>query len=59
MYIFYSDAARAYDLQYMDELTLTPTEYGQAHSFDKTVGYELDQKLFADAAAFFDKACCR
>ena len=57
MYIFYTEAARAYDLQYMDELTLTPTEYGKAHSFDKTIGYALDLKLFADIVDFINQSC--
>ena len=54
MYIFYTETARAYDLQYMDELTVTPTDYGKTHAFDKNVGYELDQTLFADILAFFN-----
>ena len=35
------------------------SDHGQTHGFDKTVGYELDQKLFADVAAFFNTVCCR
>ena len=57
MYIFYTDAARAYALRYMDELTLTPTAYGRTHVFDKTVGYALDPELFADIVAFFNQSC--
>lgn len=54
MYIFYTDAARAYALRYIDELELTLTEYGQTHVFDKAVGYELDGELFASILDFLN-----
>lgn len=57
MAVLYTDAARAYAWQRMDELELTPTDYGKTHAFDKAAGYELDQRLFADIRSFFDRYC--
>ena len=57
MYLFYTDEARAYARQRMDELEMTPTDYGKTHAFDKAAGYELDQRLFADIRSFFDRYC--
>ena len=59
MYLFYTDEARAYARQRMNELDMTLTEYGKTHAFDKTLGYELDQNLFADIRSFFDRYCRR
>ena len=59
LYLFYTDAARAYDLQRVDELNATLTAYGKTHAFDKAVGYALDLVLFAGIREFFDKHCVK
>ena len=57
LYLFYTDAARDYDLQRVDELNATLTAYGKTHAFDKAVGYAMDSVLFAGIREFFDKHC--
>lgn len=57
MFIFYTDAARAYDRQYMYEETSLLTEYGQTHPFDKTIGYEVDPDFFGNILDFFNEYC--
>lgn len=57
MFIFYTDAARKYDRQYMYEETSQLTDYGQAHPFDKTIGYEVDPDFFGNVLGFFNEYC--
>lgn len=56
LFIFYTDAARAYDLQYIDEREGHLTEYGQAHAFDSQVGWEIDRELFGEIGDFYRRA---
>jgi dipeptidyl aminopeptidase/acylaminoacyl peptidase len=57
MFIFYTDAARKYDRQYMHEETSLLTEYGQTHPFDKAKGYEADADFFGNIRDFFNEYC--
>ena len=56
LFIFYTDAARAYDLQYIDELEGHMTEYGQTHTFDRKTGWEIDRELFDEIGDFYRTA---
>ena len=54
MYIFYKDAACAYDRKFVAEPSMQPTDYAKTHKFDKKIGYDLDQQLFGEILHFYD-----
>lgn len=57
LYIFYTDAARKYDHQFLNEGEGSFTEYGKTHTFDKTIGYETDPDFFKGILDFYNEYC--
>ncbi len=57
LFIFYTKAARAYNLKFVVETTGQPTEYGKANmdSFDKKIGNEIDQDFYKNILEFLNK----
>ena len=53
LFIFYTDAARAYTHKYVTEANAVLTEYGQTHVFDKKVGFETDEEFLAGILEFY------
>ena len=53
LFIFYTDAARAYSRKYVTEANAVLTEYGQTHAFDKKIGFESDQEFLAGILKFY------
>lgn len=57
MLIFYTAAARAYDAKYIKKDFGGLTAYGETHKFDKSRGFQLDEKFYSGIIDFLDSSC--